>query len=377
MSSYLVIEMQTLSFYILASFKRTSSFSTEAGLKYFISGSFISIIFLFGCSLIYGALGTLNFNNLNILMYFPFNFEDSISQVIFIGIILVTATLLFKISSVPLHFWSPDVYEGSPLASTIIFSILPKLAVFHFFIRWISIISNSFEFIRYVFLFLGVLSLLVGTFFAIGQKRIKKLLIYSSIAQGGFLISALSNNSLYNFTSVYFFLIIYLITSILSWINLSNLYSSKVKTTVFYNRNYTPLFLSNLSNFFHFNNTWALSFVVIFFSMAGIPPLSGFFSKFFILYGLISSGDIVVALLLIIISAVSTFYYLRIIKIIYFETIESNLKIEDCQITFNDAFVNYSCIILSLFSTLLILTFFYPTALMLYCNSLVLGSFYF
>jgi proton-translocating NADH-quinone oxidoreductase chain N len=135
-SFYLVIEMQSLCFYILSSFKRDSSFSTEAGLKYFISGAFISGFFLFGCSLIYGCLGTLNFNSLSLLLSFPFNeFDGALEYFLIGGVLCVTATLLFKIACAPFHFWSPDVYEGSPLSSTIIFSIVPKISLFFFFIK--------------------------------------------------------------------------------------------------------------------------------------------------------------------------------------------------------------------------------------------------
>ena len=152
LSTYLVIEMQALCFYILASFRRNSSFSTEAGLKYFISGSFISGIFLFGASLIYGGLGTLNFNHISLLLSFSLNEElIYLKGFVLIGIFLVIITLLFKIAAAPFHFWSPDVYEGAPLSSTIIFSIIPKLIIFSFFIKWICVISDIFYDIKDIF----------------------------------------------------------------------------------------------------------------------------------------------------------------------------------------------------------------------------------
>jgi NADH-quinone oxidoreductase subunit N len=135
-SAYLVIEMQALAFYVLASYKRNSSFSTEAGLKYFISGSFISGIFLLGCSLIYGAVGTLNFNDLSLLLSFKLNGSlENLNYILTLGVLLIVFTLLFKISAAPFHFWSPDVYDGSPLATTIVFSIFPKLVIFTLFVR--------------------------------------------------------------------------------------------------------------------------------------------------------------------------------------------------------------------------------------------------
>jgi len=171
MSAYLVIEMQALAFYILASFKRDSSFSTESGLKYFISGSFISGIFLFGCSLIYGSLGTLNFQNLSLLLSFPL--EQDLYYIVLTGAIFITITFLFKLSAAPFHFWSPDVYEGAPLSSTIVFSILPKFALFSFFIKWISVVYDSFSEISQILLLSGILSIAIGAFFAIRQKKIK------------------------------------------------------------------------------------------------------------------------------------------------------------------------------------------------------------
>ena len=136
LSIYLVLEMQTLSFYVLASFKRNSAFSTEAGLKYFVMGSFISGLFLFGASNIYGITGTLNFNSLVLLINLPFSNEISVySNFLFFNSLIITIVFLFKVSAVPFHFWAPDVYEGSPLSSTIIFSLIPKFAIFFFIFK--------------------------------------------------------------------------------------------------------------------------------------------------------------------------------------------------------------------------------------------------
>ena len=378
LSAYLVIEMQALSFYILASFRRNSAFSTEAGLKYFISGSFISGIFLFGCSLIYGTLGTLNFNHLNLLLAFPIeNNFGYLSIFLLIGILMITITFLFKVSAVPFHFWSPDVYEGAPLASTVVFSIIPKLALFHFFIKWLTLVSESFLELKSLLLISGLLSVFIGAFFAIRQKRLKRLVIYSSIAQVGFLIAALSGNTVNSLVGIYFFLIIYIITSVLVWSHFSNFYGFQEKSLTFFNRSQTPLFLSSLSNFFKINKLWALSFVIIFFSIAGIPPLSGFLSKIFILFGLIESNQLLGSLILILISAVSVFYYLRVIKIIFFESKNNNSKNESVQIIFNSQYFNLDCLLIAIFLFLLIFLFFYPSYLLLICHYIVLGSFYF
>ena len=378
LSAYLVIEMQALAFYILASFRRNSAFSTEAGLKYFISGSFISGIFLFGCSLIYGTLGTLNFNHLHALLVFPLETDlGGLSLFLIIGILMVTITFLFKVSAVPFHFWSPDVYEGAPLASTVIFSIIPKLALFHFFIKWLTVVSESFYELKTVLLISGLLSVFLGAFFAIRQKRLKRLVIYSSIAQVGFLIAALSVNSVNSLVGVYFFLIIYIITSVLVWTHFSNFYSFQEKSLTFFGQSPAPLFLSSLSNFFKINKLWSVSFVIIFFSIAGIPPLSGFLSKIFILFGLIESDQIVGSLLLILISAMSVFYYLRIIKVMFFESKNYSFKHESVQIIFNSPYFSLDCLLIATFLFLLLFFFFYPSYLLLICHNIVLGSFYF
>jgi len=241
--------MQALAFYVLASYKRDSAFSTEAGLKYFISGSFISGIFLLGCSLVYGSMGTLNFNDLSLLLAFKLDSSlVDLNYILILGVLLVVFTLLFKISAAPFHFWSPDVYDGSPLATTVVFSILPKIVIFTFLIRWVSAISSIFFTIKYVFIFVALLSLIFGTFFAIRQKRIKRLIIFSSIVQVGFMVAALSEYSVDGFVSLYFFLVIYILSSILIWSNVVLLYDFRKSTNIFYSENVSSVFLSSIAN---------------------------------------------------------------------------------------------------------------------------------
>lgn len=375
-SAYLAIEMQALSFYILSSFKRDSSFSTEAGLKYFISGSFISGIFLFGCSIIYGLLGTLNFNNLSLLLCFPIE-DKSFYFILLAGVSLIISTLLFKVSSFPFHFWSPDVYEGSPLSSTIIFSIVPKISLFNFFIKVLSIFFLSFNEISSLLFFCGILSILIGTFFAIRQKRLKRFIIFSSITQTGFLIVALSTYNLNSLVSIYFFIIIYLITSIVLWTHFSIFFFFQEKINFFYNKSQTPLFLSNLSNFVLINKLWSFSFIMLFFSIAGIPPFVGFLSKIFILFGLVESNSFTGSFLIVIISSITVFYYLRVIKIIFFESNTSKNIKENYKITFNYNFFDFNCILISTCLFLLIFFFFNSAYLLLICHYIILGSFFF
>jgi len=370
-SAYLIIEMQALCFYILASFKRNSSFSTEAGLKYFVSGSFISGIFLLGASVVYGCLGTLNFNLLSWLLSFDFDIEFSFLKLaIMTGILLITFALFFKVSAVPFHFWAPDVYEGAPLASTIVFSIIPKVSLFVFLIRWILAISVFFSDIRALFLIVGILSVVLGTFFAIRQKRVKRLLIYSSIAQVGFLIVSFHSLNIEGFSSLVFFLIIYLITSILVWGNLVLFYNSAGNAGLKY---ISTFFISGLTGLAKVNPLAALSFVIIFFSISGIPPLSGFLAKIFIFFNLLNFESFGSAILLILFNMVSVYYYIRIIKVILFEVKgidRNNIKF---QMTYQVC--QHELIFLLVVSLLLLLVFIfvYPSFFLMVAQYIVLS----
>jgi NADH-quinone oxidoreductase subunit N len=374
LSFYLVIEMQSLCFYILASFKRNSSFSTEAGLKYFISGAFISGFFLFGCSILYGLYGTLNFYNLNLLLAFPiYSFGEQFSNFSIFAIICITSTLLFKIACAPFHFWSPDVYEGSPLSSTIIFSIVPKIPLIYFFIKWIGTLNELFESLSIILLFCGILSSIIGTFYALSQNRLKKLIIYSSIAQVGFIVSGLALNSLGAFTSVFYFLIIYIITSLLIWSFFSLFYQFQFNMNIFTKQQSTPLYLSTLSNFFKRNILWSIGLVIVFFSIGGIPPLVGFLAKVSILLVLICSDEIFVSTILLIVSSISVYYYIRIIKVIFFEPKDNDKNYENVQIIFNNFNHKVIYFYITIFLYLLIALFIYPEVEYLFFQYLILS----
>ncbi len=372
-SVYLIIEMQALSFYVLACFRRNSAFSTEAGLKYFISGSFISGIFLLGCSFIYGGSGTLNFLNLSLLLSFDFTNENLILKyLILIGIILILISFLFKISSAPFHFWSPDVYEGSPLSTTIIFSILPKIIIFTFIIRWLSTLSFLFDSISFIFTLSGFCSVFIGTFFAIKQKRLKRLIVFSSIAQVGFLVVSLSAHTILGFSSLYFYLFIYIITSIVLWSILILFYTFQNTFNTFENKTLIPLFVSNISNLFSINPIWAYAIALIFFSMAGIPPLCGFFSKVFVLSSLVQINENFISIMFLTVSAISTFYYLRILKIVFFEN--KHIKITNKSIIiFNSYLFNIEIFLIVFYLFLLLLFFFYPTNILLFSQYILLN----
>ena len=355
--TYLILEMQTLTFYILSSFKRNSAFSSEAGLKYFISGSFISGIFLISSSLIYGLFGTLNFNNLILLYSFKVN---GFNTLLLMCVFLMTFVFLFKISIVPFHLWSPDVYEGSPISSTIIFSIIPKISLFYLFFKWLLIIA-IFESISTLLVFCGILSIFFGSFFALRQKKFKRLIIFSSISQVGFIVSGLSIANICSnaFLCVFFFIIIYIITTTLVWSNIIMLSNFKNKINEFKGLKISPLYINNVSSLFFFNKTWSFSNLLIFFSLAGIPPLVGFSAKILIISSLNEAQNFYSSTILFIVSTLSVFYYLRIIKIIFFENnIVANSDFS--QIVVKTYFLESECLCFSFFLFFLLFLFFYP-----------------
>lgn len=371
---YLTMELQTLCFYILASINRNSLFSIEAGLKYFISGSFMSGIYLLGCSLVYGSFGTLNFTEIALLSSISLNeYNPLLNSVALIGEVLIIVVLLFKLSCAPFHFWAPDVYEGASISSTVVFSVIPKFGLFIFFARFLSSLGTLSETVLPILMLFGLLSVFVGTFYAFSQKRLKRLIAYSSIAQTGFLLCGLSLVTVEGYNSILFFLVLYLITSILIWGHFILFYEFSEKSHYNSNKNIEPLYLSTMTNFTNYNSLWGLSFVIIFFSIAGIPPLSGFLAKVFIVASLVNYNHIFSASLLIIISAISVYYYIRIIKVMFFEPFKNSQSDEYKVIYLNEVF--YLCFFMfccGLFALLLL--FYYPNYLYILCQHFTVGS---
>ena len=376
-SFYLVVEMQALCFYILTSFKKRSFFSTEAGIKYFILGSFISGLFLLGCLLVYATLGTTNFQNLFILLpfFFESDFWSFLNFFLFNGILLIIITLLFKIVVAPFHFWAPDVYEGAPLASTIIFSLLPKISLFVFFIRWLSLCLPNFTLINTLLIVTGLFSVFWGSFLALTQKRFKRFLIYSSISQVGFLIIAASIYSLESFSNLFFFLIVYLFSSLVLWNSFTFLTNNNYQLSIFEKNIYSrSVFLIDFTSLFRSNYTFSVAILIVFFSFAGIPPFIGFLSKILIIFNLVSEHMFIYTVILVLLSAVSSYYYMRIIKIMFFEKNKKLILLNahsffDSQISELDSIFYIFCLFF------LILLFFFPTIILLVSNVFILGFF--
>lgn len=310
---YLFLELQSLIFYTLASFNRTSSFSTEAGVKYFIMGAFSSGLLLFGMSLIYGACGTLNFEVLRILLFDSVYLNNHYNIILcYFGLFLIFSSFCFKISAAPFHFWSPEVYEGSPSPVSFFFAVVPKLSLFSALLHICSFVFFEFSYFwEVLFVTIAFFSLSFGSFSAVGQKKTKKFLALSSVTHVGFIIAAASTHSFDGMTSVFFYLFVYSFLSVSFWSFVTFLNAQPFfKQSAFL----IDFFLVNQQNFM-----LGSSLCLVLFSMAGIPPLSGFGAKFFSFISVLENGSSFLSFFIVLFAVISCFYYLRIVKWIFFD----------------------------------------------------------
>jgi NADH-quinone oxidoreductase subunit N len=301
---YLAIELQSLTLYVFATFNRNSEYSTEAGLKYFVFGGLISCFLLFGLALIYLYFGSLSFELINSIS----NFTDE--PMFFSGFLFVLIVLLFKVGSVPFHFWLCDVYEGSILPVTMLFAAAPKVIIFSLFYKIFFFVVLDYNFIWSNLIGCSaILSIILGSISAIYQKRIKRLFAYSTIVHAGFILLAFLSCSLESAKALSFYIIIYSCLTIGLFAVLLN---------ISLNQHAQPKYLINFSSIGAKNYIFSAVFGLIILSIAGIPPLTGFFSKFFILLALIGSKNYLTGLVIVFFSSIACFYYIRIVKIIFF-----------------------------------------------------------
>jgi NADH:ubiquinone oxidoreductase subunit 2 (subunit N) len=356
---YLAIELQSLCFYVLAASKRNSEFSTEAGLKYFILGAFSSGILLFGCSLIYGFTGVTNLEELAKIFTTPDLKTLQIEQLsgtvsgipvapleqqaeliraqvtnslqgvdsnqlpssvplftstpmapssgIFMGILFLAVGFLFKITAVPFHMWAPDVYEGSPTIVTAFFSVAPKIAILANMLR-VFMYSFYDPTWQQLFVFCSVASMVLGAFAALSQNKIKRLLAFSSIGHIGYLLIGFSCGTIEGIQSLLIGLFIYVFMTI------------NIFTVILALRQNRFKYISDLGLLAKTNPILAITISITMFSFAGIPPLAGFCSKFYLFFAALGCGAFLLALVGIITSVISCFYYIRLVKIMYFDT---------------------------------------------------------
>jgi len=357
---YLAIELQSLAFYILAALKRDSLYSVEAGLKYFILGALSSGILLFGIALIYGLTGSTDFNIL-LLTLQGLYFTDSIlgefhTVGVLLGLVFVLVSLLFKLAAAPFHMWAPDVYEGSPMIVTAFFAIVPKIAVFGLLIQ--ILFGTFFEFLPHwqtLLIFSAFTSMILGAFGAIQQLKIKRFLAYSAIGHVGYLLVGLSAASIDGLQAVLLYLLLYIVMSI----------SIFAITIPFYGTQSSFKYIAQLKGLAHHHPLLAISFALTLFSMAGIPPLSGFLSKWLIFSSALSSSLVFLAIVGVLTSVIGAYYYIRFSVFMFFTRPDSTFS--TIQISSPVAYLIASSLLITT------LTLFNPSALLMLSHNLTIS----
>ncbi|MFL2802520.1 MAG: NADH-quinone oxidoreductase subunit NuoN [Paracoccaceae bacterium] len=301
---YLGLEIQSLSLYVISSFRRENLKSTEAGLKYFILGSLSSGLMLFGISYIYGSTGSINFEIISSLIK-----SDGFYPGIIAGLVFLISGFAFKASAVPFHMWTPDVYEGSPTPVTAFFATVPKIAAVAVLLRVLfDCFGQLLESWQQVIILISVLSMFLGSIAAIGQNNIKRLMAYSSIGHIGFVLMGIACGTDKGVSAVLIYMVLYVIMNIGVFVFILNMERNGVAVTS----------INSLNMYNDVSKGQTLFLTILLFSLAGIPPLAGFFGKFFIFNAVINAGFLWLAIIGGIASVIAAFYYLRIVYLMYF-----------------------------------------------------------
>ncbi|MER2605610.1 MAG: NADH-quinone oxidoreductase subunit NuoN [Siculibacillus sp.] len=315
-SLYLGLELQSLALYVVAAMDRDNVKSTEAGLKYFVLGALSSGMLLYGASLTYGFTGQTGFAEIAGALK---GHAPSVGVVF--GLVFVMAGLAFKISAVPFHMWTPDVYEGSPTPVTAFFAAAPKIAAFALVIRVVTVaygpIGHSWQ---QIVAFIAIASMMLGAFAGIGQTNIKRLMAYSSIGHMGYALVGLAAGSAAGVGALNLYLAIYLVTTLGTFAMILGM-----------RRDGKPVEnISDLAGLSRSRPVAAFGLAMLLFSLAGIPPLAGFFGKLYVFQAAVAANLYVLAVLGVLASVVGAFYYIRIVKVIYFD--EPAAELDPCSI---------------------------------------------
>ena len=344
---YLGLELQSLSLYILATIDRDNLRSTEAGVKYFVLSALSSGLLLYGCSLLYGFTGSTNFE----LIASQLNKENT--GAVF-AMVFILVGLAFKVSAVPFHMWTLDVYEGAPTSITSYFAVVPKVAGLALLIKFMYIpFSNILLEWQTIIIFISIASMILGAVAAMVQKNFKRLLAYSSIGHIGYALAGVATGSISGYQSSIVYISIYVIMNIGAF---SCLYLLKKDGQ--YKEN-----ISDLSGISKKHPLLSISLLIILFSLAGVPPLGGFFAKFYVFVAVLEEQMYALAIIGLLTTVMSAFYYLKIIKTIYFD--DSLITFDTTKNRTAQASIFASC-------TILITFFLYPSLL----NNLVDVLFY-
>ncbi|MBV7379124.1 NADH-quinone oxidoreductase subunit NuoN [Maritimibacter dapengensis] len=312
MSLYMGLELQSLSLYVVASMNRDSVKSTEAGMKYFVLGALSSGLLLYGASLVYGYAGTTLFTGI-----ISAASDGQLALGLLVGLVFVSAGLAFKISAVPFHMWTPDVYEGSPTPVTAFFATAPKLAAMGLFARVLyDAFGAAVSDWQQVITILAVLSMFLGAIAAIGQTNIKRLMAYSSIAHMGFALLGLASGTEYGVQAMLVYMAIYLTMNVGTFAFIMSMERDGKPVTD----------IAALNQFSKVEPLKALAMLVLLFSLAGVPPMVGFFGKLYVLNAAVQGGLTWLAVAGVVASVIGAFYYLRIVYFMYFGETESNVE---------------------------------------------------
>ncbi|ODS00888.1 NADH:ubiquinone oxidoreductase subunit N [Methyloceanibacter methanicus] len=302
---YVGLELQSLALYVVAAFKRDSSRSAEAGMKYFVLGALSSGMLLYGASLVYGFTGSTEFSQIANAAQ-----PSGANLGLIFGLVFLLTGFAFKISAVPFHMWTPDVYEGAPSPVTAFFAAAPKIAAMALFVR---VVISAFPAItgqwQQIVIFLALASMALGAFAAIGQRNIKRLMAYSSIGHMGFALVGLAAGTEQGVQGVIIYLAIYLVMTLGTFAVILSLRRDGEMVEE----------IDQLAGLSRTSPLMALALAVLLFSLAGIPPLAGFFAKFYVFLAAVEAGLYALAIIGVLLSVVGAYYYLRIVKLMYFD----------------------------------------------------------
>ncbi len=306
MSLYVGLELQSLALYVVAAFQRDSVRSTEAGVKYFVLGSVASGMLLFGASLIYGFCGGTAFVQISKALL-----DGKAAEIgVVIGLVFVVAGLAFKVSAVPFHMWTPDVYEGAPTPVTALFAVAPKMAAMSLMV---SVLMGPFKplFVQWqqVIVAAALMSMALGAFAALRQNNIKRLMAYSSIGNVGYVLLGLASGTEKGIQSVVFYLAIYMVMTLGVFAVILLMKRKEIMVEE----------VSDLSGLGRSHPMMALAMLIFMFSLAGIPPMAGFWGKLYIFMAAVEAKLFWPAILGVLASVVASYYYLRIVKVMYFD----------------------------------------------------------
>jgi NADH-quinone oxidoreductase subunit N len=332
---YLGIELLSLSLYSVIAFNKNSIYSSEAAVKYYILGAMSSGFLLFGISLIYGLTGSLLYDEIyqQISLLNLSNLDQDVRVLgLVFSLTFIFISLAFKFGAAPFHMWIPDVYHGSLITTTLLLSTVPKIAIFIILIKLLGLVFSGLAiFWSDILQILAVLSIIIGNVTAIVQTNIKRMLAYSTIANIGFILLSLSIGSFDSFVASMFYTLTYIMTTILAFGLISELFSNNKAIEE----------IKDLSGLAKSNPLVAFMIMTIMLSYVGIPPFLGFHAKLFVIQSLVQSNNILLSIFAVIMTVIGSYYYLRVIKIMYFDDLNSSL-------TFRSSYMFSSLLVLGL-----------------------------